>query len=146
MIGRFRLVRFIGRLHVFLYRMSMGLFGSKLGRLEFMLVTTTGRLSGLPRTVPLLFSRWEDSYILIGSFAGSPRDPFWLSNIRKHSTITFVIGSEHMRGHAVIIEEGHPQYIEMWNKAVATYPAFDDYRNATERHLPIVLLRADNQS
>ena len=48
-------LRWTGKLNVPLYRASGGRIGGKVGRAPVLLLTTTGRKSGQPRTAPVVY-------------------------------------------------------------------------------------------
>ncbi len=50
-------------------------------RERLVLLTTTGRRSGEPRTTPLMFDRDGDDVLVIASNVGAPRHPDWYLNL-----------------------------------------------------------------
>src|SRR5690349_16998591 len=48
-------LRAVGKLNVPLYRLSRGRIGGRVGKGPVLLLTTTGRKSGEPRTAPVLY-------------------------------------------------------------------------------------------
>ena len=52
--------RILGRIHGAVYRATGGKVGGKMGKAPVLLLTTTGRKSGKPRTTPLLYARVGD--------------------------------------------------------------------------------------
>jgi hypothetical protein len=71
--------------HVWLYR-TLG--GRNVGRnplgSPLLLLTTTGRHSGQPRTVMLAHVRIGDDVMVTGSNGGNPKLPAWAHNLRAH--------------------------------------------------------------
>jgi hypothetical protein len=57
--------------HQFIYELSGGRIGGHLGRTPMLLLRTTGRKTGHPRTVALLYHRDGDHYVVVGSKGGS---------------------------------------------------------------------------
>lgn len=47
-----------------------------------LLLTTIGARSGQLRTVALPYLEWNGRYVIIGSNAGGPTDPYWVGNLR----------------------------------------------------------------
>ena len=138
---RFNLIRIISRIHGYTYRISRGRVGKKIGSMNFLLLTTVGGKSGKKRTVPLTAIPYGGKYILVASFGGSPVNPAWLPNIRRNPEVEFRFGSIVKKAKASILEVNNPCYEEMWEKAVAAYKGYDDYKKATSRHIPIVLIQ-----
>src|SRR2546427_1116518 len=69
------MMRMISGTHEFWYRLSGGLIGGRFGRLPILLLTTTGRTSGLKRTTPLVYLPDGKNMIIIGSNGGSGKNP-----------------------------------------------------------------------
>src|SRR5690349_21648091 len=69
--------------HVTLFRATGGRIGSSMRGGKVLLLTTTGSKSGKPRTVPVMQFDDEGRRYVIGSFAGAPKDPAWITNLRK---------------------------------------------------------------
>ena len=46
-----------------------------------LLLTTTGRKSGQPRTTPLIHARDGDDYLVVASMGGAPQHPQWYLNL-----------------------------------------------------------------
>jgi F420H(2)-dependent quinone reductase len=49
------------------------------------LLTTKGRKSGLPRTVPLLYLKEGDDLFVVASQGGAPQHPSWYLNLEAES-------------------------------------------------------------
>ena len=133
-------IRIISKIHGHIYRISRGRIGTRFGKLGFLLLTTTGRKSGKNRSVPLPVIPVGPSYILVASFGGNPSNPAWLLNIRSNPEVSIKIGSESIRSRATIIESTEHGYEELWGKAIAIYEGYDEYKKATSRHIPIVVI------
>lgn len=119
--------------------------GSCLGQVKILLLSTTGRQSGMKRTVPLTAIPYGGEYLVVASFGGSSIDPDWLTNIRYNPVVETMLGSAMRRGEAEIITLTDPRYEELWGMAVATYHGFDSYKRATSRHIPIVVINFCDQ-
>lgn len=133
-------IRIFSKVHGFIYQITGGRLGSQLGSIPMLLLTTTGRKSGKKRTVPLVGIPHGSGYILIASFGGSPTHPAWFLNIRENPSISIRIGSLVTSAEASIIDTSDSEYEEMWEKAVDTYPGYDDYKQKSPRDIPIVLV------
>src|SRR2546428_12549766 len=69
------MMRMISGTHEFWYRLSGGLIGGRFGRLPILLLTTTGRTSGLKRATPLVYLPDGKKMIIIGSNGRSGTNP-----------------------------------------------------------------------
>ena len=76
--------RILGGAHKGVYRLTGGKVGGKIGKAPVLLLTTTGRKSGQPRTQPLLYTRAGDGYAVIASKGGAPQHPLWYSNLQAN--------------------------------------------------------------
>ena len=130
-------------MHGYFYRISGGRVGRQLGKVAFLLLTTTGRKSGKKRSVPLTAIPYGAKYILVASFGGSPVHPAWLVNIRQNPAVHIRVGSIVKQAKASIIETTDTGYEEMWGKAIALSGRYNNYRKATSRHIPIVVITSD---
>ncbi len=82
------LIRALSRIHARAYRISGGrILGSLVG-MPVLLLTTTGRESGKPRTATLTYLRDGPDLVVIGSFGGSELPPArWLTSSASAATI-----------------------------------------------------------
>lgn len=140
MKGKFHLIKVASKIHGAFYRVSKGRLGSRFGKIEFLMLTTVGRKSGRARCVPLAATHYGKGYLLVASFGGNSVDPAWLKNIRNNPEVQIRVGPMTLQARASIIEADETQYEKMWKRAVATYLGFDNYRKATSRQIPIVVV------
>ena len=96
--------------------------------------------SGKKRRVPLAAVPFGEEYLVVASFGGSSMDPLWLLNIRNDPFVDVRLGRIVTRSKASIIESTDYRYKDMWAKAVSVYNGFNEYKKATARNIPIVLL------
>ena len=75
-------LRTMNMVHRTLLTLSGGRIGTTLGRMPVYKVTTTGRVSGRPRTVMLTVPvRHGDAYVFVASKGGDDRHPDWYRNL-----------------------------------------------------------------
>jgi deazaflavin-dependent oxidoreductase (nitroreductase family) len=74
-------LRWTGKLNVPLYRLSGGRIGGKVGRAPVLLLTTTGRRSGEPRTAPVVYLADGENVVVIDTNAGNAKVPAWSLNL-----------------------------------------------------------------
>ncbi|MBN1428434.1 MAG: nitroreductase family deazaflavin-dependent oxidoreductase [Anaerolineae bacterium] len=79
---------------------ALGL-GPLMGRL-ILLLTTTGRKSGMPRVTPLQYEE-VDGAIYLGAARGRQAD--WVRNIAANSNVTIRVGRRQFRGIAEIVSD-----------------------------------------
>ena len=66
------MMKVMGSLHRLLYRLSNGKFGANMGKMSVLLLTTTGRKTGQPRTWPISYQVDGDNLIMVASAGGQP--------------------------------------------------------------------------
>ena len=130
--------------HLFWYRATGGLIGSRIGRLTFLLLTTTGRKSGRSRTVPLLYMHDGDSYVIVGSNGGNATHPAWVHNLRAKPAAGVQAGTRHLRMTAH--EANDEERARLWPKIVGMYHDYENYQKSTERKIPLVILEPDGRA
>jgi len=129
--------RVFGGLHKGLYRLSGGRAGM-LGRVSILLLTTTGRRSGKPRTQPLSYARAGDGYAVIASKGGAPAHPLWYSNLRANPVAEVTVGRERLRVRARDAEGAERE--RLWRALADLFPGYDRYAAKTKRQIPVVVL------
>src|SRR5205085_3967519 len=77
--GRDRMrVKLLSRLHLLLYRLGLA---HSVANLPVLVLTTKGRRSGKPRTVPLTYFEDGANLVLVASYGGRPHHPAWFENL-----------------------------------------------------------------
>jgi len=122
------------------YRLSNGRVAAHLpGGAPICLLTTTGRRTGRPRTVPLLYiPHDDDEIVLVASHGGMSTHPAWYLNLIADPGATVDIGSSRRAMVARLATEAERS--ELWPALIAVYPHFDAYRRRTNRLIPVLIL------
>jgi deazaflavin-dependent oxidoreductase (nitroreductase family) len=107
-------------------------------RERLVLLTTTGRHSGEPRTTPLMFHRDGDRVLVIASNIGAPTHPDWYLNLVAQPRVTVEIGDDSYPAIATPTEGAERDRV--WTVLKQSYPFFADHEQATERVIPVVAL------
>ncbi len=131
--------RGFGRLHAKLYQLLGGRFvgGVGLGR-KVLLLTTTGRKSGLERTTPLVYMRHGDDLIVYPSNGGKETPPAWWLNLQADPSATIQIGKVRSPVRARAASED--EYAALWPNAETYNPHWRDYARSVSRPIPLVIL------
>ena len=82
-----------------IYRLTRGRALGRVAGMPVLLLTTTGRCSGRPRTTPLTYFEDGADLVVIGSNGGEDRPPAWWLNLRDDPYATVTIGSTRPSGH-----------------------------------------------
>jgi len=134
---RARALKGLFHVHARIYELSGGRLGAQVG-LPMLLLTVTGRTSGLPRSTPLAYFRDADAYVVVGSDGGARRDPQWWRNLQVDPRATVRVGRRVIEVRARLAEG--EQRARLWERGRAVNPAWERYQRTTARSLPVVLL------
>ncbi|WP_440063518.1 nitroreductase family deazaflavin-dependent oxidoreductase [Streptosporangium sp. OZ121] len=127
-----------GKEHVDRYRATDGAEGHEWQGTTALLLTTTGRKSGEPRTTPLIYQRHGDDLLLVASKGGADEPPLWYLNLQENPEVEVQVLGDRFRARArTATPEEKP---EMWSIMTAAWPAYDEYTKKTEREIPVVVL------
>ena len=132
------LIRAMSRTHGGVYRMSRGRLLGRVARMPVLLLTTTGRRSGRPRTAALTYFRDGADLVVIGSFGGSDLPPAWWLNLQRDPRGSVLIGgtTSKVTARAATAEE----HDRIWPLATTTHPGYARYKERAGRPIPIVML------
>src|SRR5437588_2698405 len=126
------------REQVELYESSGGTEGTTLldTGLPVIIVTHIGNKTGAIRKTPLMRVKDGNSYVLVGSQGGAPKNPAWVHNLRLNPDVeirdeTMV---QPMRVREVADEAERSR---LWKLAVAAFPPYADYQDRTARLIPV---------
>ena len=103
-----------------------------------MTLTTTGRRSGKPHSVPLYAWDDDDRLVIVGSFGGSARDPDWVHNLRADPRATIKKGRQVLGVRASEVDGSEGD--RLWKLVVAAFPLYATYQRKTERRIPLFVL------
>lgn len=128
------------RKQVELYESSGGTQGTTLldTGLPCIIVTHQGNKTGGIRKIPLMRVKVDDSYVLVGSMGGQPKNPVWVYNLRANPDVEIRDATEvyKMRAREVTDDAERER---LWAAAVEAFPTYDEYKAKTERKIPVFL-------
>lgn len=131
-------IKWMSRANTALYRASGGRLGGRFLRgAPVCLVTTTGRRSGRPRTVPLLYLRDGDDFVIVASKGGMPEHPLWYRNLLDDPHATVELGRE--RTDVTCRTATPEERARLWPTLVGMYRDYDSYQARTDREIPVVI-------
>ena len=132
-------IRLMTVANVWAYRLTGGrLGGTFLRGAPICLVTTTGKRSGQPRTVALLYLPDGDDVVLVASKGGMSKSPAWYHNMVARPEVLVQIGSATRRMRARRASDA--EKAALWPRLVAMYRDYDDYQARTTRNIPVMIL------
>lgn len=127
-----------GKEHTRKYRETGGEVGHDWQGTQTLLLTTTGRKSGELRELPLIYARWEDTYLIVASNGGEDKPPAWFVNLQAQPEVEVQVMDDRFKARARIATP--EEKARMWKTMTAEWPAYDDYQKKTDREIPIVVL------
>jgi deazaflavin-dependent oxidoreductase (nitroreductase family) len=148
--------KFVGpylKFHKWVYEWSDGRVGKKSGGIPALLLTTTGRRSGLERTNGLTYCTDRGDLIVVASNGGSDRPPAWLLNLEADPRVRVRVGRTVT---AATAEVASPDdQAQLWPKVNRAnrgmsrlfHPGvsgrYDVYQRHTSRVIPVVIIHLD---
>lgn len=132
------LQRVLTSLHIACYRATGGVIGHRLGPLPNVLLTTTGRRSGKPRTTVLTYVRVDGLLAVVASNFGSRTAPQWYRNLTDHPDATVQLKRHRWPARARLATAGERE--RLWSAALVIWPAWAGYSERAQREIPIVIL------
>ena len=104
-----------------------------------LLLTTTGRSSGAPRMLPLIYGKDGDDYIIVASKGGYPDHPAWYTNIEASNAVQVHVAADKFSATAELVEGDDRARI--WQVMAEIWPPYNEYQAKTDREIPVVRLR-----
>lgn len=108
-----------------------------------LVLTTTGRSTGLPREAPLVYATDGDGWIVIASNWGQQHHPAWSGNLLASPDATVLLHGRRIPVRATLLEGTERD--RAWPLLIAVWPAYDSYAVRADRDLRVFRLepRAD---
>ena len=104
--------KLILKIAVYLYNVSGGRIGGKMGKMPVLLLTTTGRKTGKQRTLPLIYIMDGSAYVITASAGGADKHPGWFFNIRSNPQVVIQVKDTQIKVTAEIA--GPEKKSELW--------------------------------
>ena len=123
----------------FLYRISGGRFTS-LGPVVIpqLLLTTTGRKSGQPRGVQLVYTDVQGTAHIVASNFGGERHPAWSYNLMAQPRATLLLNGDESEVIAEQLTDVEKESV--WDQLVSNIPNYAQYRENTNRNIKVYRL------
>jgi deazaflavin-dependent oxidoreductase (nitroreductase family) len=106
--------------------------------LPSLMLTTTGRRSGLPRSQPLLYVPDGDGYAVAGSNWGGAKHPGWSANLLADPAATVHVRGRQIPVRAVLAKGAERD--RLWDLLQQTWPAYQNYAARTDRTIRLFRL------
>ena len=128
----------MGEEHVRRYQETDGEVGHIWNGVPILLLTTTGRRSGQPRTTPLIYARDGEDYLVVASMGGAPRHPHWYRNLLVDPSASIQVRADCVDVAARTADED--EKARLWAIVAGQWPNYDTYQSRTDRVIPVVVL------
>jgi deazaflavin-dependent oxidoreductase (nitroreductase family) len=139
---RARILKTVFQAHAKLYELSDGRVGTWIGPpilgQPALLLSVTGRKSGLPRTTPLVYFKDGGNYVVVGSDGAARRDPQWWKNLQENPQATLRVGRKTFTARASLATGAERE--RLWEIGTGANPTWGRYQAQTSRTLPVVVL------
>ena len=127
------------RVHEKVYIASDGRIGHKILGVPTLLLHTTGRRSGKPRTNGLVYAREGDDYLVVASNGGADRAPAWLHNLKANPSVEVQIGRKRRPATARVVDPSDPDYSRLWQIVNENNrDRYTAYQQQTARPIPVI--------
>ena len=103
-----------------------------------LLLTTTGRRSGRPRTTPLIYGEDDGRYVVVASKGGADDHPDWYHNLVEHPEVQVQVGADVFSATARTASRDEKD--RLWPHMAEVWPDYDEYARKTDRDIPVVVL------
>jgi rifampicin phosphotransferase len=133
-----RVLRFLGRAHPAIFRLTAGRLGGTMQGTAIGLLTTTGRRSGRTRTVAVGYEDDGARFLVAASNFGLDTPPAWLLNLRAHPNAEFRTraGLERVLARELTDTE-HEQF---WPSLLEHHRVWGACQSCTKRQIALVAL------
>lgn len=128
----------LGEGHVRAYRETDGETGYLWNGAPILLMTSTGRKSGEPRTIPIIFTQYGESWVIMASKGGAPKHPAWYLNVQEDPDVEVQVKADMWTARARTA--GGDEREAIWAEALKVWPSYAIYQQRTERQIPVVVL------
>ena len=123
-----------------LYERTGGREGSTLldTGIPVVVVSMRGAKSGNVRKIALMRVEHDGCYALVASRGGSDVNPDWYTNLLAHPDEVLVQDGPEALPHTVREVSGD-EYDTWWQRSVAVFPMYEEYRSKTSRRIPVLV-------
>ncbi len=120
------------------YRATGGRFMGRAKGAPVLLLTTTGRRSGLVRSVAVVFAEVDDAYVVMATNGGRAALPGWYFNLVADPDADVEIGPRVRVVRALELQNG--DYDDARTVLTTAYPRLEHYWTTTPRRIPLLRL------
>jgi deazaflavin-dependent oxidoreductase (nitroreductase family) len=131
-------ITLLGEDHIRRYEETDGAEGYVWNGATCLVLTTTGRKSGEPRKVALIYAADGDDCIVVASKGGAPKHPAWYLNLEADPEVTVQVKGDR---YPAVARTATPEERErLWKLVNEQWPNYEVYTTRTSRVIPVVIL------
>lgn len=135
-------IKWFMTINAFLIKISNGKIGGKLGPQTILILHTTGRKSGQPRSIPIAYFFHEGKYLIVESNWGKDNHADWYFNLQKQPQASIEVNGRMIKVNASFAEG--EEYARLWEYVTKKHAPYLEYQKMTERKIPIVVFELIN--
>ena len=135
-------IKWFMTINAFLIKISNGKIGDKLGTQTILILHTTGRKSGQPRSIPIAYFFHEGKYLIVESNWGKDNHADWYFNLQKQPQASIEVNGRMIKVNASFAEG--EEYARLWEYVTKKHAPYLEYQKMTERKIPIVVFELIN--
>jgi deazaflavin-dependent oxidoreductase (nitroreductase family) len=126
-----------GQEHVRRYLETDGAEGHDWQGTTVLILTTTGRRSGEPRSTPLIYGKHGEDHVVVASKGGAEEHPAWYLNLSEQPEVTVQVRGDRFKARArTATADEKPG---LWRMMAQRWPPYDEYQHKTAREIPVVV-------
>jgi len=130
-----------GQEHVRRYLQTDGAEGHDWQGTTVLILTTTGRRSGEPRSTPLIYGKHGEDHVVVASKGGAEEHPAWFLNLSEEPEVTVQVRGDRFKARARTATAGEKP--DLWGMMTDRWPAYEEYQRKTGRDIPVVVLERE---
>ena len=103
-----------------------------------LLLTTTGRKTGVLRRTGLFYADDDGQYIIVASKGGADDPPPWYLNLVANPEVELQVGPDIFPARARVAEGD--ERARLWKMMCASFPTYESFQSKTTREIPVLVL------
>ncbi len=131
-------IKILMAMNVFIYRLTRGALGSKMGGQDVLLLHTVGRKTGKAYITPTNYYRDGANFVIVASNWGKPSHPGWFFNLMAQGKATIQVKGSTLPVSARQVNG--QDYERLWKFVTSRNPFYVRYQGQAGRQIPLVML------
>jgi deazaflavin-dependent oxidoreductase (nitroreductase family) len=107
-----------------------------------LVLTTTGRRTGVPRTTAVACFTYGDDLVLAGMNLGVTRDPLWALNLEANPAAVVELSGEKIP--VIATRAAGDEAAALWRRWLELQPSAAAFRDLADRDIPLFVLTRRN--